>query len=559
MRSKKRLKSLLITVLAMICVFTGCAGNGGSKGTVTPCEHDFVKLSARKATCLKEGRLAYWHCEDCGKYFLDAKATKEVSLEQTVIAKLPHTAIKTDGISATCIKTGKKDYWTCSDCNRIFLDEACTVQAEASDLNVPVIKHELQHVEAVSVSGKENGVKEHWNCLACGGYFSDEAGKTKISKEETIDYYVMNIPDFIVEVPVGREPVVLQLTDTQIIDAAQSRPGRDGIDPSFWATNQVEERCYDYITEIVNATNPDLIIMTGDNVYGEFDDKGTAWTSLVNFMDSFEIPWAPIFGNHDNESKKGVDWQCEQLEKAEYCLFDQKELTGNGNYSVGIAQGDQLKRVFYMLDSNGCNGVSAESLENGHTVSSIGFKQDQIDWYTTQINILKEFSPQTKISFAFHIPVAAFETACSQYGYSYNMESGFPINIDRLADKKEGDFGIIGENYKSEWDESNKVFNGLKDLGVDSIFVGHEHGNSFSIVYEGIRLQFGQKSSQYDRYNGMDANGNISAIFARPGSGIQSLIGGSVIKLSENDGTISDSYIYYCGQQNGEIDWSKFN
>ena len=38
-------------------------------------------------------------------------------------------------------------------------------------------------------------------------------------------------------------------------------------------------------------------------------------------MDSFEIPWSPVFGNHDNESKMGVEWQCDQLEKANFAYF----------------------------------------------------------------------------------------------------------------------------------------------------------------------------------------------------------------------------------------------
>lgn len=75
-----------------------------------------------------------------------------------------------------------------------------------------------------------------------------------------------------------------------------------------------------------------MIIITGDLVYGEFDDKGTCLLELIKFMESFDIPWAPVFGNHDNESQKGADWQCEQLEKAGNCLFRQRTLTGNSNY-----------------------------------------------------------------------------------------------------------------------------------------------------------------------------------------------------------------------------------
>ena len=142
-----------------------------------------------------------------------------------------------------------------------------------------------------------------------------------------------------------------------------------------------------------------MIIITGDLVYGEFDDNGTAFLDFVAFMDSFGIPWAPVFGNHDNESAKGVDWQCEQLENAEHCLFKQRTLTGNGNYTVGIVQNNKLLRVFFMMDSNGCGAASDASMANNHTKKSVGFGDDQVEWFVEEAKRIKEASPDTKFSF----------------------------------------------------------------------------------------------------------------------------------------------------------------
>ena len=114
----------------------------------------------------------------------------------------------------------------------------------------------------------------------------------------------MDLVDFIVSVEEGREPVILHITDTQIIDATQEREG----DPtfgstmkSFWGPDKLEDRCFKYLRETINATNPDLIIVTGDLVYGKWDDSGEKFLELIEFMESFNIPWAPVFGNHDNE------------------------------------------------------------------------------------------------------------------------------------------------------------------------------------------------------------------------------------------------------------------
>ena len=95
----------------------------------------------------------------------------------------------------------------------------------------------------------------------------------------------------------------------------------------------------------------------------------------------------------------------------------------------------------------------------------------------------------------------------------------------------------------------------MKALGADSMFVGHEHCNSASVVYDGIRFQYGQKTSEYDRYNYLYSDGTIDFV---SGNGSKSLMGGTVIPLSKVDGGIQNPYIYYCGYSNGQIDWSQW-
>lgn len=381
-------------------------------------------------------------------------------------------------------------------------------------------------------------------------------GTENVSETEAPENLVdpSTLVDFVVEVPADRDPIVLQLTDPQIIDAAQSRTADRLSDTakSNWATDQVENCCYQYIRETIQVTNPDFIMITGDVVYGEFDDNGTALQGFVAFMESFQIPWSPVFGNHDNESKKGVDWQCEQFENSQYCLFKQRELTGNGNYSVGIVQDGVLKRAFYMLDSNSCAGASEESLANGHTQTTVGFGEDQINWFTESITALKEQSPNTKISFAFHIQLAVFQDAYAQYGFDNLYTAQKPINIDRLTNKAATDFGYLGANLKTPWDKDQVIWQGMKALGVDSVFVGHEHSNSASVIYDGVRFQFGQKSSTYDRNNYYIDKGNGFIITAYESEYIP-LIGGTVIPLSRDDGSIQEPYIYLCENAGGAI------
>ncbi len=343
--------------------------------------------------------------------------------------------------------------------------------------------------------------------------------------------------DFVVDVEEGREIRVLQLTDIQTLDASQTRYQNRGVGTTAC---DVFDRYHKYIGQVIESYKPDLIIMTGDNVYGEFDDSGKRHLELIEIMDSYKIPWAPIFGNHDNESNMGVDWQCEQFVKSEYCLFKQRTLTGNGNYSVGITQGGELKRVFYMLDSNGCYNMSAKSFANGHSKKSVGFGNDQIEWYTQSMKEVAKFLPNAKFSMAFHIQLSVFGDALKKYGYDSNTIKANPINLDNLASATDkGDFGYIGRQLKDPWDTNHAVWNGIKTLGVDSIFVGHEHCNSASVIYEGVRLTYGQKSSTFDRYNCKESDGTYKESYND-----NPVMGGTFINLS-SDGSIADAGIIY--------------
>ena len=361
--------------------------------------------------------------------------------------------------------------------------------------------------------------------------------KEAIEIPEPADYV-----DFLVEVESGREIRVLQLTDIQTLDRSQKRYANR---VNNTTNPDIFNGYLKYIGQVIEAYQPDLIIMTGDNVYGEFDDSGEQHKELIRWMDSFEIPWAPVFGNHDNESNMGVDWQCAQYEASEYCLFKQRNLTGNGNYSVGLVQDGELKRVFYMLDSNGCGAMSAASYANGHSKKEIGFGADQIEWYTESITALKEKFPETKLSMAFHIQLAVFADAFTQYGYDKNTITGNPINLDKLSSAQAaGDFGYIGRPLKGAWDTDYRVWNGLKALGIDSIFVGHEHCNSASVVYEGVRLTYGQKSSTFDRYNS-EKDGAYNE--NREGDPV---MGGTYFNLS-SDGTIASAGLYLYDKELG--------
>lgn len=62
---------------------------------------DLKHIDAKAATVAEEGNIAYWYCGDCGKYFSDAAATREITKADTVTAKLPPKITAGDGAAVT--------------------------------------------------------------------------------------------------------------------------------------------------------------------------------------------------------------------------------------------------------------------------------------------------------------------------------------------------------------------------------------------------------------------------------------------------------------------------
>lgn len=302
--------------------------------------------------------------------------------------------------------------------------------------------------------------------------------------------------DFILQLPEERRgtPVrLLQITDMQVIDASQRRtPDRLPPDQILaWDPALLDRQCTDHIKSLISQTHPDLIFITGDMVYGSFDDAGTTMEWFCKMMDSFEIPWAPTFGNHDNESRKGVDWQCAQLEKSQYCLFKRGAVSGNANYTVGIAIGDALIRLLHMADSNGCRGS-----EDPRVIKKSGLYADQLALFEENAARVSAAQGRAVPAFmAFHIAEEAFIEAEIAKGYKTEERNGYVIGVD--VEAKDGDFGCKSERTVFQKAEGDfRAF--LKNCAIDGVFCGHCHNINTCISHEGVRYVYGLKTGQYD-------------------------------------------------------------
>ena len=283
---------------------------------------------------------------------------------------------------------------------------------------------------------------------------------------------------------------------------APDRLRQDEIDK--W--QDVNECGFNQIKKLVDLVKPDWIIHTGDQIYGEFDGKGTSFKKFVKLMESFKIPWSFVNGNHDGEivipwkgqnykCGKGCQWHADYIKKhTKYCLYEPGDTKmGFGNYYTRLKEGNKTIWSFIMMDTHGAR-------EEG-----IGPYNSQKTWLKRVFNNLNKNYPVNNFMF-YHIPNYEFVLA----GLKYYGEQIFTITTDGSKNER-GDFGENKEKVCFFKDED--FWNYLKAEGhTKAIFVGHDHINDSSIEYEGIRLTYGVKLGKYDYHDDKMQGANIITI-----------------------------------------------
>ncbi len=260
----------------------------------------------------------------------------------------------------------------------------------------------------------------------------------------------------------GEDFVILNLTDTHFADYDER---------AFFAFEGTAT-----IRRLVASVKPDLITVTGDMVCG--DSTNYAIKRFTDLMESFGIPWAPVFGNHDAETNCDANYLADVMLTSPHCIMKKGDPEmGVGNYVIAIAEenddGSQsIVEALIMMDSH-------KSQPN----------EKQKDWYLrTADGINKISGGKAEISLFMHIPLPEYQYA---YDLAWDSENG------KWRDEYKA-YGALNEEICCEKADGTPVqrgfFEAVKNTETTKyIFCGHEHMNDFSIEYEGIRLTYTMK------------------------------------------------------------------
>jgi len=239
-----------------------------------------------------------------------------------------------------------------------------------------------------------------------------------------------------------------------------------------WSNGGLEDaRSLDLMERILDAEAPDLVVLTGDILEGSLaSDPSQAYRSVFGPMERRGVPWAAVFGNHDDE---GASSRAELLalqQSHRLCLTEAGPpgVTGVSNYVLRVLspKTDRIQAALYFLDSNAYNSLGVGDYA--------WIAHDQIAWYLKAAQgFRREWGEQPQripaLAF-FHIPIPEYQEAW-----------------ERSVCKGSRNEPVCGPLLNSG------LFAALLEAGdVMGTFVGHDHVNDFEGELFGVRLCYGR-------------------------------------------------------------------
>ncbi|EQC27289.1 hypothetical protein SDRG_14910 [Saprolegnia diclina VS20] len=215
-----------------------------------------------------------------------------------------------------------------------------------------------------------------------------------------------------------------------------------------------------FIEALLKKVKPDLVVFTGDQVENHLlqhnlSEVKTAIDASIRLVIAHKVPWAFVFGNHDEGASMPRRAMFDYMAQQPYAVARRgpNDVGGVGNYVLNVTDTSNAT-VFrlYFIDTRNTDEVIAPA----------------------QVAYLRAAAPTAPLApavFFHHIPLPEY-----QLGW-----------MDKLFHKH---VGHRGETISSG--PQAGVFNALVKMGdVKAAFAGHDHLNNYCILRKGIQLCYG--------------------------------------------------------------------
>ena len=173
----------------------------------------------------------------------------------------------------------------------------------------------------------------------------------------------------------------------------------------FTPWGPIQDKNSDHVMHsVLTAERPDFVLFTGDTLTGNnIDSNATSyWKYVLSPCLQHNTPWAHVFGNHDDLSKKKGDrltlMKYDQTFNLSFSVMGPESLFGVSNYFLPIygEHSDKVEAVIYALDSGG--GEIDEQIS-----------PEQINWLVMTYHLNLKVYGQVPSILTFHIPPPEFE------------------------------------------------------------------------------------------------------------------------------------------------------
>lgn len=254
-------------------------------------------------------------------------------------------------------------------------------------------------------------------------------------------------------------------------------------------TDHPQQAMLDLLNESLDHGKPDLVVFLGDMIHGPSLHGDESVKQAIDFIVQpvvqRSIPFALVFGNHDNQCGLTNEQQLAIYQSYPGCLAVEGDaMPGCGNYYFIIENPvmPQCPLVLWFLDS----GTYAEPGRGTYGYVT----EEQNEWMLEEYKVLSS-KYETPVSYVFqHIPVpqvydmllqVPFGTKNAVTCYGPNFLKWYLPNSEYIWD------GALGEGpCSSEYDSGE--FDTWKKIGVQAAFFGHDHLNSYCGTLDGVDL-----------------------------------------------------------------------
>lgn len=243
--------------------------------------------------------------------------------------------------------------------------------------------------------------------------------------------------------------------------------------------------------EIISKTQPDLIVLTGDQVKGygftmqPGDSQTNAAITLSNILAPIKdsgIPFTAVFGNHDVFGKADKEFQWSIYKKYSNFIGDSYDFECIPVYG----EDGTIKFCIYTFDSglkkNGKYSPVADEIVEKYIA-----KREEL------FSLAKSYVPALAFQ---HIPPAeiydCLEIVSKGTKGSWQGAGKFAANYYKLPSYALNERSFMGENAASPEKKGSQV-TALKEKGdVLGLFFGHDHNNSFIVKHGNLDLGYTQ-------------------------------------------------------------------